>query len=100
MKTEIDSALTETLLYHEQTKHHFHRYARSAGYLDWANQPNPFRCYEGVTAVRLPLQGQEHRVYLGGRNLPEPAKPSAPFWSYRSDFRPGSPFLETRGLCG
>src|SRR6058998_2789005 len=55
MKTEIDSAVTVTLLYHEQTKHHFHRYARSLGFLDWANQPNPFRFYEGVTRVRLPL---------------------------------------------
>ncbi len=55
MKTKIDSAVTETLLYHEQTKHHFHRYARSAGFMDWASQPNPFRFYEGVTAVRLPL---------------------------------------------
>jgi SagB-type dehydrogenase family enzyme len=55
MKTEVNSAVTETLLYHEQTKHHFHRYARSLGFLDWANQPNPFRSYEGVTAVRLPL---------------------------------------------
>ncbi|MBI4625771.1 MAG: hypothetical protein HY736_21440 [Verrucomicrobia bacterium] len=55
MNTVVDSAVAETLLYHEQTKHHFHRYARSAGFLDWANQPNPFRFYEGVTAVRLPL---------------------------------------------
>jgi SagB-type dehydrogenase family enzyme len=55
MNTLIDSAATETLLYHEQTKHHFHRYAKSLGFLDWANQPNPFRFYEGVTAVRLPL---------------------------------------------
>src|SRR6266705_5244491 len=55
MNAAIDSAVKETLLYHEQTKHHFHRYARSAGFLDWANQPNPFRCYEGVAAVRLPL---------------------------------------------
>ena len=55
MNTVLNSAVAETLLYHEQTKHHFHRYARSAGFLDWANQPNPFRCYEGVTAVRLPL---------------------------------------------
>jgi SagB-type dehydrogenase family enzyme len=55
MNTEIDSAVTDTLLYHEQTKHHFHRYARSLGFLDWANQPNPFRFYEGVTPVRLPL---------------------------------------------
>ena len=55
MNPVLDSAVAETLLYHEQTKHHFHRYARSAGSLDWANQPNPFRCYEGVTAVKLPL---------------------------------------------
>ena len=55
MKTESEAAVTETLLYHEQTKHHFHRYARSLGFLDWANQPNPFRFYEGVTPVRLPL---------------------------------------------
>ena len=48
MQQVLASALTDTLLYHEQTKHHFHRYARSAGSLDWANQPNPFRAYEGV----------------------------------------------------
>jgi SagB-type dehydrogenase family enzyme len=29
--------------YHIQTKHHFNRYARALGYLDWANQPDPFR---------------------------------------------------------
>jgi SagB-type dehydrogenase family enzyme len=73
MKTEIDSAVTETLLYHEQTKHHFHRYARSAGFLDWANQPNPFRFYEGVTPVRLPLlqrdpAGEHLALYERSRN--------------------------------
>lgn len=46
----------QTLLhYHQTTKHHYHRYARSAGYLDWANQPNPFRLFEGVEPIRLPL---------------------------------------------
>jgi SagB-type dehydrogenase family enzyme len=73
MKTVIDSAVTETLLYHEQTKHHFHRYARSLGFLDWANQPNPFRSYEGVTPVRLPLlqkdSASEHlALYERNRN--------------------------------
>src|SRR6185436_6435425 len=29
------------------TKHHFHRFARSLGYLDWASQPNPFRSFGG-----------------------------------------------------
>src|SRR6266853_2391758 len=74
MKTEIDSAVAETLLYHEQTKHHFHRYAKSAGFLDWANQPNPFRSYEGVTAVRLPLlqkdpPGDQMALYERSRNV-------------------------------
>jgi hypothetical protein len=45
----------QVIHYHVQTKHHFHRYARSAGYLDWANQPDPFRRYDGATVVHLPL---------------------------------------------
>ncbi len=40
------------LRYHERTKHHFHRYARSAGTLDWVNQPNPFRRYEGAPLMQ------------------------------------------------
>ena len=39
--------------YHEETKHHFRRYARSLGYLDWANQPHPFRYYHGAPVIRL-----------------------------------------------
>ena len=35
------------LSYHQQTKHHLDRYARSLGYLDWASQPNPFRTFQG-----------------------------------------------------
>ena len=41
--------------YHEETKHHFHRYARSAGGLDWRNQPDPFRIYSGAPRFDLPL---------------------------------------------
>ncbi|HJT21125.1 MAG TPA: SagB/ThcOx family dehydrogenase [Nitrospira sp.] len=41
--------------YHIETKHHFHRYARSLGFLDWANQPDPFRRYIGSPLFRLPL---------------------------------------------
>ena len=41
--------------YHERTKHHFHRYAASLGYMDWATQPDPFRRYAGADLVRLPL---------------------------------------------
>jgi len=41
--------------YHEATKHHYDRYARSSGYMDWQNQPNPFRSYKGAAVLPLPL---------------------------------------------
>ena len=41
--------------YHEATKHHYDRYAKSLRYMDWENQPNPFRIYENTPLVRLPL---------------------------------------------
>ena len=44
-----------TLSYHQQTKHHLDRYAQSLGYLDWANQPNPFRTFKGAARLELPL---------------------------------------------
>lgn len=47
--------IDQVVWYHNRTKHHFHRYARSMGYLDWGNQPDPFRRYEGAELIRLPL---------------------------------------------
>ena len=47
--------LDVVMRYHQETKHHFFRYARSLGYMDWANQPDPFRRYEGSPLVALPL---------------------------------------------
>ncbi len=41
--------------YHERTKHHFARFAPGPGQLDWANQPDPFRRFEGAPLTRLPL---------------------------------------------
>ena len=49
------SPLERVKQYHQQTKHDFNRYARALGYLDWANQPNPFRRFEGAPLIRLPL---------------------------------------------
>jgi len=39
--------------YHDGTKHHFDRFARALGYLDWASQPTPFRSYDGAPTVPL-----------------------------------------------
>lgn len=41
--------------YHRASKHHLDRYAPGPGYLDWANQPDPFRVYAGCERVELPL---------------------------------------------
>ena len=61
--------------YHERTKHHFNRYAHGPGQLDWANQPDPFRRYEGAELVRLPVLASDE----------DPRSPS-----YESVFRPGA----------
>jgi len=42
------------LQYHQSTKHYFNRFARSAGLLDWATQPDPFRRYSGAPLIELP----------------------------------------------
>ena len=39
--------------YHDGTKHHFNRFARSLGYLDWATQPRPFRSFVGSHSYPL-----------------------------------------------
>lgn len=39
--------------YHDGTKHHFDRFARSLGYLDWAAQPRPFRTFAGSPSYSL-----------------------------------------------
>lgn len=43
------------LYYHEETKHHYYRFARSLGYLDWDNQPDPFRRFRESHLYMLPL---------------------------------------------
>ncbi len=54
--------LQVVLGYHEATKHHPGRYARSLGYLDWATQPNPFRRFEGAPQFPLPTSEQPPAV--------------------------------------
>src|SRR4026209_1882280 len=61
--------------YHIQTKHHFNRYARALGYLDWANQPDPFRRFERAQLVSLPL-------------LPPDEDPVSP--AYEAIYQPGA----------
>lgn len=52
----------DVIEYHERTKHLPDRPARSSGYLDWANEPNPFRSYEGTNPLKLPLANTDKGV--------------------------------------
>lgn len=54
-KSTSRDPVDHVIYYHIRTKHHFNRYARALGYLDWANQPDPFRRFEGADLIRLPL---------------------------------------------
>ena len=40
--------------YHQATKHTYHSVRANAHYLDWSNQPDPFRTYEGAPVTVLP----------------------------------------------
>src|SRR5882762_5721404 len=39
--------------YHQATKHTYHSVRENAHYLDWNNQPDPFRTYEGAPVTML-----------------------------------------------
>jgi SagB-type dehydrogenase family enzyme len=52
-------ATGDIIAYHDRTKHHPERYANGPGGLDWANQPDPFRRFNGAPAFRLPLAGPD-----------------------------------------
>jgi SagB-type dehydrogenase family enzyme len=63
--------------YHERSKHHYHRYAASLGYLDWAKQPDPFRRFDGAPLVSLPLPTEERglpfwQLYVRNSVVPAP----------------------------
>lgn len=45
--------LTAIVEYHERSKHGPGRFAASLGYMDWANQPDPFRRFSGAATISL-----------------------------------------------
>ena len=72
--------------YHQRTKHRFNRYAASLGYMDWANQPHPFRYYEGVEVTRLELNRELPPVEYDRIYQPNSTKPSLVNLQTLSDF--------------
>ncbi len=71
------TAFEATVRYHERSKHRFDRYARSPGYMDFENQPNPFRFHERVEPEPLPFiakdpGGGHQDLYLRSRHETKP----------------------------
>lgn len=48
-------SLNRIRAHHARTKHHPHRFAAGPGYMDWENQPDPFRSFAGAPTFPLPL---------------------------------------------
>ncbi|MGD8251607.1 MAG: SagB/ThcOx family dehydrogenase [Desulfobacterales bacterium] len=71
------SAFEAAVAFHNRTKHHFHRYARSAGYMDWGNQPSPFRFHEDTLRVALPLLKDDPPKAAAGLSVPKPPAASS-----------------------
>ena len=63
--TDASDPLDVVMRYHRETKHHFRRYARSLGHMDWPNQPDPFRRYAGAPLVALPILKPDDTLLQG-----------------------------------
>lgn len=60
----MNTSLTTVYNYHDATKHHFGRYAKSLGFMDWDRQPDPFRTYQGAEQISLArIEPTEHPAY-------------------------------------
>ena len=73
---EKERAMQTAIRYHTETKHHLDRYARSAGAMDWQNQPDPFRSYSDVALIPLPLIDTNPDTGYGGLHRPDGLKSS------------------------
>ena len=51
----VADAVARVRAYHQRTKHLPGRYAPGPGYMNWTNQPDPFRRFSGARMVELPL---------------------------------------------
>ncbi len=55
MPDSVNKKLLSVQDYHQQTKHRIDGYARGPETIDWDQQPDPFRRFEGAPIIELPL---------------------------------------------
>ena len=54
MLGELTGLRQSLLEYHQRSKHRVNHYAPGPGALDWVNQPNPFREFQGTAKIKSP----------------------------------------------
>jgi len=62
LSNDVETCFRKVLEYHEGSKHYPNRFAPGPGHLDWANEPDPFRRYEGAPLLHLPLLAEDPDV--------------------------------------
>lgn len=67
----IDKAAQTVIDYHNRTKHTFQRYAKGPETIDWEDQPDPFRRFQGCEIIALPSPGRGLPVTFAGLDRPE-----------------------------
>ncbi len=91
---QIDTtdAFEAVVSYHKRSKHRPERYARSPGYMDWGNQPNPFRFYDDAVHELAGLSGTAYQSlyhFTVGRPVKDPRLRTDPPYSHIDDTRLG-----------
>lgn len=66
----MTSSADAVFQYHQRTKHQLNAYAKGPAALDWDDQPNQFRRFNGCETVALPLPGAEPAVFFGDLDQP------------------------------
>lgn len=61
--------------YHQHTKHRLDAYARGPEGLDWDQQPDPFRRFDGCPQIALPLKARELNTTYGDLFIPQAVPP-------------------------
>lgn len=56
--------------YHQRSKHDYQRFASSLGFLDWANQPDPYRRYVGAERTALARPADDDTPTWGALHTP------------------------------
>jgi len=73
-KGDIKDDIQIIKTYHEETKHHYYKFANALGYMDWDTQPDPFRRFIDADLIPLSLQKKDNTPLYEDIFIPEKMK--------------------------